>query len=76
MTTIITVKNTTILINVRRLTFHFQPNISVEAKLMNVVDQRWFDVDVFARNVEYLIKQFNSTSEWGLILRLATLWLK
>ena len=56
MTTIITVKNTTTLINVRRLTFHFQPNISVEAKLMNVVDQRWFDVDVFARNVEYLIK--------------------
>ena len=35
-------------INVRRLNFHFQPNINVETTLMNVDDQRWFNVDVFA----------------------------
>ena len=37
-------------INVRRLNFHFEPNINVETTLMNVDDQRWFNVDVFAGN--------------------------
>ena len=32
-------------INVRRLNFHFQPNINVETTLMNVDDQRCFNVD-------------------------------
>ena len=32
-------------INVRRLNFHFQPNINVETMLMNVDDQRCFNVD-------------------------------
>ena len=32
-------------INIRRLNFHFQPNINVETTLMNVDDQRCFDVD-------------------------------
>ena len=31
--------------NVRRLNFHFQPNINVETTLMNVDDQRCFNVD-------------------------------
>ena len=33
------------LINLRRLSFHFQPNINVETTLMNVDDQRCFNVD-------------------------------
>ena len=32
-------------INVRRLNFHFQPNINVETTLMNVDDQRCFNVE-------------------------------
>ena len=32
-------------INVRQLNFHFQPNINVETTLMNVDDQRSFNVD-------------------------------
>ena len=32
-------------INVRWLNFHFQPNINVETTLMNVDDQRCFNVD-------------------------------
>ena len=32
-------------INVRRLNFHFQPNIYVETTLMNVDDQRCFNFD-------------------------------
>ena len=35
-------------INVRRLNFHFQPNINVETTLINADDQRCFNVDVFA----------------------------
>ena len=31
-------------INIRRLNFHFQPNINVEITLMNVDDQRCFNV--------------------------------
>ena len=34
-------------INIRRLNFHFQPNVNVETTLMNVDDQRCFNVDVF-----------------------------
>ena len=32
-------------INIRRLRFHFQPNFNVETMLMNVDDQRCFNVD-------------------------------
>ena len=32
----------------RQLNFHFQPNIYVDTTLMNVDDQRCFNVDVFA----------------------------
>ena len=32
--------------NIRRLNFHFQPNINVETTLMNVDDQRCFNVDL------------------------------
>ena len=42
-------------INVRRLNFHFQPNINVETTLMNVDDQRWINVDVFAGFFSFLL---------------------
>ena len=32
-------------INVRRLNFHFQPNINIETTLMNVENERSFNVD-------------------------------
>ena len=35
----------TMSINVRRLNFHFQPNINVETTLMNVDDQRCFNIE-------------------------------
>ena len=45
-------------INVRRLNFHFQPNINVETTLMNVDDQRCFNVDVFAGVAQVFLCEF------------------
>ena len=44
---------------------------------MNVDDEFWFNVDstlicLLGTYFEHLIKQFNSTSEWDLILQFAT----
>ena len=55
--------------NIRRLNFHFQPNINVETTLMNVGDQRCFKVDVFAGKqfrilLENLKEMDNSSWDW------------
>ena len=55
--------------NIRRLKFHFQPNINVETTLMNVGDQRCFKVDVFAGKqfrilLENLKEMDNSSWDW------------
>ena len=57
-------------INVRRLNFYFQPDINVEATLMNVDNQRCFNVDVFPGkdfNKKNLEHQEHSTVKDGFI---------
>ena len=58
----VNVKTTSI--NVRRLNFHFGPNINVETTLMNVDDQqRCFNVDLFARSYTYNLFKGNHSKE-------------
>ena len=51
----------TTMINVRRLNYHFQQNINVQTTLMNVDDQRCFNVDVFAGYAENWYHQAGGT---------------
>ena len=50
-------------INIRRLNFHFQPNVNVETTLMNVDDQRCFNVDVLV-GISYQEHFLQSKYHW------------
>ena len=51
------------LINVRRLNFHVEPNTNIETTLMNVEDQRCFNIDLFTGSYTYNLFKGNHFKE-------------
>ena len=54
----------TMSINILRLNFHFQQNINVETTLINVDNQRWINVDVFAGMFKNKLLEFSINTNW------------